>query len=78
LITKQSILKILFTNDLEQVLISFMDILLLMNNDDEKYNEKDNEPKVSESLDEKQDVNKEKKEKNRKYDYSHTTVSVEE
>jgi hypothetical protein len=55
-----------------------MDILLLMNNDDEKYNEKDNEPKVSESLDEKQDVNKEKKEKNRKYDYSHTTVSVEE
>lgn len=54
-----------------------MDILLLMNNDDEKYNEKDNETKVLESLNEKQDDNKVKKEKNRKSD-SHTTVSAEE
>ena len=48
-----------------------------MNNDDEKYNEKDNETKVLESLNEKQDDNKVKKEKNRKSD-SHTTVSAEE
>jgi hypothetical protein len=54
-----------------------MDILLLMNNDDEKYNEKDNETKVLESLNEKQDDNKVKKEKNQKSD-SHTTVSAEE
>jgi hypothetical protein len=55
-----------------------MDILLLMNNDDEKYNEKDNETKVLESLNEKQDDdNKVKKGKNRKSD-SHTTVSAEE
>lgn len=54
-----------------------MDILLLMNNDDEKYNEKDNETKVLESLNEKQEDNKVKKEKNRKSD-SHTTVSAEE
>ena len=54
-----------------------MDILLLMNNDDEKYNEKDNETKVLESLNEKQDDNKVKKEKNQISD-SHTTVSAEE
>ena len=54
-----------------------MDILLSMNNDDEKYNEKDNETKVLESLNEKQDDNKVKKEKNQKSD-SHTTVSAEE
>lgn len=54
-----------------------MDILLLINNDDEKYDEKDNETKVLESLNENQDDNKVKKEKNRKSD-SHPTVSAEE